>query len=345
MSRFWTKEKVELLSAYIQANMSYQDIAKRMGKTVDSIDHAIRRYNLKKFIKAADSPAYSITGLDDAEFEKAKAKAKTKWDIPKPKKGKDKEGKRGFRTFLVTADHHVPEQNEPALRAIYQLMDDVAFDGHIILGDFMDMGPIGHWNKNKKKSMEMKRLKEDYIVGNAILDEFDKRLKDGAEKFYFYGNHEDWYFQLIEEMPALEGLLDPKEELHLVERGYTVYTQLNYIKKMGKLNLTHGMYTPMHYVKKHIDEFKSNIMFGHLHSPRMRFESAVGHEVAMAGYCLGCLCDMNPNYMKNRPNKWAHGFGIIYFYDDGSGQFDVDLKRIVKGKFVFNNVLYDGNKK
>lgn len=342
MKRFWTKEKVELLNAYMQAGLTYHEIGKKMGKSVDAIDHAIRRYNVKKFVRASDSPAYNIVGLNDDEYELAKEAARTKWDIPSPKKVKSSPNK-PFKTFLVTSDHHVPEQNDAALRAIYQLMDDIAFDGHIILGDFMDMGPIGHWNKNKKKTMETKRLKQDYIIGNSILDEFDKRTREGAEKFYFYGNHEDWYFQLIEEYPALEGLLDPKEELHLEERGYTVYTQLNYIKKMGKLNLTHGMYTPMHYVKKHIDEFKSNVMFGHLHSPRMRFDSAVGHEVAMAGYCLGCLCDMNPDYMKNRPNKWSHGFGIIYFYQDGSGQFDVDLKRIVKGKFVFNNKLYNGN--
>ena len=52
-------------------------------------------------------------------------------------------------------------------------MDDVAFDGFYIVGDFMNMEPISHWLKNKKKTLEGKRMKEDYIRGNALLDEFD----------------------------------------------------------------------------------------------------------------------------------------------------------------------------
>ena len=61
----------------------------------------------------------------------------------------------------------------------------------------------------------------------------------------------------------------------------------------------------------------------------------------MIGYCLGCLCHKNPDYLKNKPNKWAHGFAVLYVYDDG--MFDVDIKRIVNGKFIYNNKLYNGN--
>ena len=98
----------------------------------------------------------------------------------------------------------------------------------------------------------------------------------------------------------------------------------------------------MHYVKKHIDECKTNIMFGHLHSGRERFESSPAKQLAIAGYAVHCLCDMAPDYMKNRPNKWTHGFAIVHFFEDGS--FDVDLKRIVNGRFVYNSKIYDGNK-
>jgi len=586
------------------------------------------------------------------------------WKINKTRK-KGSKVKKPFSTYLVVADTHVPYVNAPAVKSVLKLMDDMTFDGFILLGDYMDMSPISHWLKNKRKTMENQRMKDDYIAGNTLLDEFDKRLPENCDKRFFYGNHCldektevltergwmlygeikksdkifslnpeteiaewtsikskfkksfkgqlnqietskislvatddhklfykdkysrkykfelvknikkrnyliprtsksnkpeypikddmlkligwlltdgsitkdkynyvkfyqreskvglivdildrlkikygvykrkrdikficgrkvissevqytlnicaqdsrkllqyinkekeipyyidqlskrqfdiflnsvidgdgsrhksapktslmlygkkkfleqiqilglkneygmslseyregdyrlniiprlsynlynfgdivkkvdyngfvwdltiepyhnflirrngkchftgncDWYNQLIEEYPALEGLLEPKTELKLEERGYKVYEEINHIEKIGKLAFTHGIYTGMHFVKKHIDMLKTNCIFGHLHSPRTRFEPSPAREIAIAGYGLGCLCDLSPDYMKNRPNGWVHGFGVVYFYND-EGYFDVDIKRIVKGKYIFNNKLYDGN--
>lgn len=345
MGRVWTKEKVEMLKSLCKANLNRRQIADAMDTTVDAVKNAIERYKLLKFynpstVQKLDKINYGpLQDLDESDFEDLKEKARIKWTPAKSSRKKAK--KKKFKIYLVTSDHHIPEQDDPALKAIFQLMDDVSFDGNIILGDFMDMAPISHWTKNKRKTMESRRLKEDYLIGNAILDEFDKRLPKGCDKRFFYGNHEDWYFQLIEEMPELDDLFSPKTALQLEERGYTVYENLNHVEKIGKLALTHGMYTPQNFVKKHIDEFKTNVMFGHLHSPRIRCEASVGHRINMIGYCLGCLCHKNPDYMKNKPNKWAHGFAVLYVYDDG--MFDVDLKRIIDGKFIYNNKLYNGN--
>lgn len=349
MKRYWTTEKVAVLQTYLDTDMTYMQIADRMDKTLDSIEHAIRRYKLQKNRppvstkeeKAKEQTVSTLEQLDDKYFENLKKKAKVAWDIKKTKV-KASKGKQPFLSYLVIADTHIPEHNMTAIKSILYMMDDNKFDGFIHLGDALDLACISHWNKNKKLTSEGMKLKEDYIIGNAILDEFDKRLPEGCDKHFMYGNHEDWYYQFIENNPALEGMYAPKDSLKLEERGYKVYDQYNDIFRIGRLSFTHGIYTGMHYVKKHIDECKTNIMFGHLHSGRMRFESSPAKQLAIAGYALGCLCDMSPDYMKGRPNKWTHGFAIVYFYPDGS--FDVDLKRIVKGKFVYNNKLYNGNK-
>lgn len=261
------------------------------------------------------------------------------WKITKTKVASKKD--KNFTSYLVIADNHIPYENVPATKAIFRLMDDVKFDGFIILGDFMDMSPISHWLKNKRKTLENKRMIDDYIEGNKMLDEFDKRLPKNCDKRFFYGNHEDWYHQLIEEYPALEGLLDPQVELKLHERGYKVYDKLNHIERIGRLSLTHGIYHSQNFIKKHIDELKTNVMIGHLHTPRQRFATSPAREIAIAGYALGCLSDLSPAYQKGRPNSWVHGFAVVYFYDNG-GFFDVDIKRIVRGKFIFNNKLYSG---
>jgi hypothetical protein len=84
-------------------------------------------------------------------------------------------------------------------------------------------------------------------------------------------------------------------------------------------------------------------MFGHTHTQAEKYASSEARVLAMGGYNLGCLCDMAPDYMRGRPHKWTHGFAILYV-EKGTGNFFVDLKRIVKGRFIHNNKLYDGNK-
>jgi len=265
------------------------------------------------------------------------------WKITKTTKKKGKE--KPFSSYLVIADSHVPYTSEVATKAVLKVMEDTPIDGFIILGDYLDMSQISHWLKNKKKTLENKRMIADFIEGNKLLDEFDKRLPKGCDKRFFYGNHEDWYFQLIEEYPALEGLLEPKVELKLAERGYKVYDTINHIERIGKLSFTHGIYHSQNFVKKHIDELKTNVIIGHLHQPRSRFATSPAREIAIAGYSVGCLSDLSPAFMKNRPNAWTHGYAVVNFYNSGDqrGYFDVSIKRIVKGKTIFNGKLYDGN--
>ena len=157
------------------------------------------------------------------------------WKIRKTKK-KEANFKKPFSTYLVIADTHIPYENEVSIKSIFHLMDDISFDGFVILGDYMDMSPISHWLKHKRKTLENKRMLTDYVEGNKLLDEFDKRLPKNCDKRFFYGNHEDWYYQLIEEYPALEGLLEPKIELKLEERGYKVYDKINNIEKIGRIS-------------------------------------------------------------------------------------------------------------
>lgn len=333
------KERERIIVELYNTGKTSYEIGKILGLAQRTIEKYEQRLRIDKKIEYREyAPVTKTVSKLSANLEEIKS---LNWVIPKSTK-KLNSKKKPFTSYLVIADTHIPHINVIAMKSIFKLMDDISFDGFINLGDFMDMSPISHWLQNKRKTLENKRMLLDYQEGNKLLDELDKRLPKGCDKHFFYGNHEDWYFQLIETYPALEGLLEPKIELKLEERGYKVYTELNHIERIGRLNFTHGIYHNVHYVKKHIDELKSNILFGHLHSPRVRFESSPAREIAIAGYCVGCLCDMSPVYMKNRPDKWSHGFAVIYFYENG--YFDVDLKRIVKGKFVFNNHLYDGNR-
>ncbi len=308
-------------------------------------ERSIQRYGARlrkkgKIKYRKDLLSSKTTSIPSAELRGIKP---LKWTVAKSTKKLDK-GDKSFKTYLVLADTHIPYVNQAAMNSVLKLMDDVKFDGFVFLGDAMDMTPISHWLQDKKqnKSLENKRMKDDYVEGNKLLDEFDKRLPQGCDKRFFYGNHERFYYDLVEKFPALEGMFEPKEELHLKKRGYTIYDDINHIEKIGRLNFVHGMYHTANFTKAHIDKFMTNVMHADLHSPRFRLAPSPAREIAIAGYCVGCVCDLNPDFMRNKPNRWAHGFGIVYFYENGF--FDADIKRIVKGKFIYNNKLYDGNK-
>jgi len=73
----------------------------------------------------------------------------------------------------------------------------------------------------------------------------------------------------------------------------------------------------------------------------MRLSSSPCRSIAFVGYNGGCVCDLSPEYMKNRPNAWQHGFPIGYFYPNG--YFDIQIVRIIEGRFIFNGKVYDGN--
>jgi transposase len=333
--KYWNKEKIELLKAYsANPTLSIQDIAKKLKVSYDAVEHAQRRYNItQEYIKSKTVSIKQANQLLDIK--------PINWKIVKSNKLIKNE--RPFKTYIISADYHVPYEDEASVKVLLQVTKDLNPDGFILLGDFLDFEPISHWLKNKKKTLENKRMQSDYQAGNQLLDEFDKLLPKNCDKRFFWGNHEKWYYDLIEEMPSLEGLLNPDNELKLKERGYKIYNDINHIERIGRLCFVHGIYHNENYVKAHLDKFQTNVFHADMHSPRFQCAESPAREIALVGYCVGCMCNLSPSYMQNRPNKWSHGFAVVYFYDNGF--FDVDLKRIVKGKCVFNGKMYDGNTK
>ena len=339
MANFWTKEKIELLKAYLQGGLATKEIAIKLKSTMDAVVNAIRRYDLKKFKKVEELPILDLEELNDKNFDELKKAAKLQWVISKTKIPENPKNK--FKTYVVVGDIHAPKENKPALKAVFKLMDDIKFDGIINLGDMVDLSCISHFNKTRHKTLEGLRLKSDYIIANGILDEFDKRLPKGAEKYFLKGNHELWADQLVDEIPALEGIFDPLECMKLKERGYKTCGYNEFVK-LGKMNFTHGIYAGSNPVTKHVNETKVNIGFGHTHQLEMKFFNSPARETAIAGYNFGTLGTLSPEYTKGRPNNWNAGFGVFYLFPDGS--FDVQLIRIVKDRFIYSGKLYDGSK-
>lgn len=344
MSNFWTTEKLKLLKDYLQAGLSYKQIADKLTTTYDAVGNAVKRYSLQEYriVKPAVQKFVQnipLEELNDDNFEELKEEAKLRWNIQKSKLPALKTG--AYETAVIIGDVHIPHQDEPSLKAMLQCLGDLKPTRMVVNGDFLDYGVISHWTENKRRTLELQRLKNDYIIGNSLLDEIDIRLPKNCQKDFLKGNHEVWVDDLLEKMPALEGLIEPEPLLNLKERGYKV-TEYNDFIHIGKLSVTHGIYATGNSVKKHLDELKVNVLFGHTHTIASMLSSSPAREIAFSGYNHGCLCNLSPDYMRGRPHGWSHGFAIVHIYPNE--YFEVHLIRIIDGKFIWNGKVYDGNK-
>lgn len=202
--------------------------------------------------------------------------------------------------------------------------------GRVYGGDQLDMSCISHWNIERLRAIEGKRLKSDYDKANRILDRHDKIFKDKA--YWLMGNHEDWLQGLYDKLPALEGLLDISVHLRLKERGYSVIP-LNGFAKIGHLYYIHGLSTATHHAQSTVQRVGRSVRYGHIHNVQSHTAvSPIDSKQIHRATSLPCMCHMNPSYLKNRPTNWSQGFGISFIRDNGC--FQSHIIDIIGGKFV-----------
>ena len=211
-------------------------------------------------------------------------------------------------------------------------------DETVIGGDFIDFPELARqdeWNRLKR---EGKRLKYEIDFANQILDKVDKFTR--KKKVFMIGNHDARLARFIAENPQLEGMIGLKADLRLEQRGYEVIEE-NKVYTVGHTNFIHGWYWNLHHSKKTVIEMGDNIFYGHAHD--VQAFTKVNHaSQPLIGYSLGCLCDLDPEWRKARPNRWVNGFGVFYFFSNGNFTFYNPI--IIDGKFIWCGQIFDGNK-
>jgi len=208
-------------------------------------------------------------------------------------------------------------------------------DETIIGQDFMEFGPISYWNQRKRLEMEGRRLAHDFECANGILD----RICDFTRKKVVFqpGNHDDWMNSYIQENPALEGLLNQDKMLHFKEREVQ---NLEYGKvyRVGKAAFAHELlrnrrtFTTKYHAARMSDDYGKSIFYGHFHTfqgfTRVTYDSNPNMAIG-----IGCLCDLNPGWLRNSPNAWVNQFLFMEF--DGAGHFTWYAPVLINGKFLY----------
>lgn len=247
------------------------------------------------------------------------------------------------RTYLILSDLHVPFHDEALIAKVCQLAVDIRprLAGVILNGDFLDLYTLGSYNRDSLRKLRHLTLDAEYAEGNRILDMLDTAIPRNIERHFLFGNHEDRYWRELDHGDTGkygDALRSPHEALRLVNRGYRVYDnwKQDFVRLGEHLEVTHGVYTPVHVAKKHLDEFQGSVIVGHSH----RLQSYVtGRRGAWNFGFLGQTNSEGFHYVsRTKRNTWTQSFGLVDI--DDHGDFFVSPIQVHNGRFVCDGRFY-----
>ena len=226
----------------------------------------------------------------------------------------------------------------PAVKCVEDIMKKYQPHGVMYLGDTTDMESLSSFDRDKRQIMEGKRYIKDINSVNHLLDRHQSISNKTKEWIYIIGNHETRVKTYVEYHPEVEGQFDYVKNTRLIERGFEVI-QANCTKKLGKALFMHGFDDSKNHAANMSRTYPKTIYYGHVHDVQMHsFVSPIDMKEVRVAASLGCLCDLNPGWMRNRPNKWVHSFGMFWLSDNGS--FQMDIKFIINGKTIVNGETF-----
>jgi hypothetical protein len=203
------------------------------------------------------------------------------------------------------------------------------WDYVVYLGDFLDMDAISHhaYEQGDMRSLEGKRLKDDYKAASLILRKHRKIVGKKCEIIFFLGNHEEWAEKFLDKFPQLEGYIEVRNNLPLDELNIKVI-EPRHFHKIGKIVFVHGDisqgFGSKHHAMKMVDTYNRNVVYGHHHTLQTFTKiSPVGIDETHTAHCLPCVANTAPDWSQDKPNSWLNGFGIFYTSEQSFSVFPI----------------------
>lgn len=236
--------------------------------------------------------------------------------------------------------HKVPLHDEKAVNVALEFAADFKPDHIILGGDILDCGSVSHHTKGRTGQLEGLRLLADAEECKSRVIKPLEAIAGKGRLIYHTGNHERWLEDVVDEMPALEGIVDISTLLNLkkwevIEQGKS--------SKVGKLTFVHGdtVKGGQNPALAAVTNYERNIRFGHFHTFQMATKTTPVDQNGHTGIAVPCLCKKGPRYGEGAPNKWMQGF--LWGYVNGpQGTFNDYVTVIVNGKAIIGGKVYAG---
>jgi predicted phosphodiesterase len=320
--------KSKLLELLKKHNFVKQDVAVSLG--VD--EKSVRRWCIQHKI--------------DTDFEKKKSILEYEPLVVVPKTDIKKIVTDSSLTKLervfVFSDLQIPYYNVLALNIALSRCRDYKPTHVVIIGDFLDYEALLGKAKQKSPDLstdELKALDLEFLAGARVLKQIEQVLPSGCVKYFIKGNHEDRADQILIKPDGdyWKKHIDIDERLNLSGTGWHIVKYNDKIK-LGKLNYTHGFYYDVHHAQHHARVYCENVIYGHTHQIQVFTMPTPARELAFWAASVGCLCDMNPEWLRGKPNSWDHAWAEIDY--TSNGDFFPHLHRVIRGKVVIDGKLY-----
>lgn len=253
----------------------------------------------------------------------------------------NKAGNPEFLSLFAWPDTHAEHMDPYAVNCALEILNHVNPHIFLLMGDFLNAGGVTHWPSD---SLSPQRFVPEILKARELLGCINGLLPRAVDKRMLEGNHEDWIRQFTT-AGANPQFFDGIDQigydfstaaiLDLKRYGFEM-NPMNQIVRYGSAAFTHGLYVGINHAKKHIDEVKSSIFYGHCHDTKSF--SAVSINGPIIAQSLGCLCDLNPKFLRGLLNNWEHAVGEFHIFPDGT--FTHAVHKIMGGKAVINGKLF-----
>lgn len=235
----------------------------------------------------------------------------------------------------VISDVHLPFHDLRVIDGTYhgsyltaiETLRDANINTLVLNGDILDM-----YNVSSHERVESHRnFMWELDVARKMLAHLRRFFGDNTRIVFREGNHEERFERYIaKHADQLKGVFPIDELLKLGEYGIE-WVSRRAKMTAGKLWIDHGhewfgaagVMPARNYRMKALD----NIMVGHVHRTSQDLFRKPLDGSFIAGWSLGCLCDLNPHYAAR--NNWNHGFALVDLANDGT--FTVHNKIIIDG--------------
>jgi hypothetical protein len=223
---------------------------------------------------------------------------------------------------VALGDLHVPDHDPHAWELALRAVEVIQPERVILLGDMLDCASVSRYRQPPKVIADGLQPQID-LFGSCMRD-LHSAAPD-AQIVMLPGNHELRIEAWLMDHPGLWGLdalrlpnLLRLDRLGVVWEPQEVPILRTLIAKHGsRVRRASGASA----LAELADEFYSvSVLHGHTH--RLGAAYASTRSGLVAGYECGCLCNLTPAYLHNRPN-WQHGLAVITHWRKDA--FHVDL--------------------
>lgn len=231
-----------------------------------------------------------------------------------------------MQRILSLFDTHIPF-NIP-LDPVFEFAKDFKPTIVVLGGDIHEWGAVSTWVSDQSRHFDSGTITMAYEQMHTTVLQPIELVAPKAKKIFLTGNHEDWIRKACDANPNLRGYAELERNISgwkiiPVNAPYRVGENLVYI---------HGTYTNEYHAKKTAVAYHRSVIYGHMHEVQSHtLVSPIDDSIFYKAQSVGCLCHLNPEWKKNKPNSWVNGFNFCYMNEDGTFQ-DFNVV-IVKGKF------------